>query len=101
MAMIFHLMTRLGRLTWRLIWEPPIPFLIKLILFIVFMLLLIPIWLLFFLLLPLVFLLLLVRSQRMLSKMAEDNESIPASYRVKDEEPAPEPKGYIENHHRD
>lgn len=101
MAMIFHLMARLGRLTWGLIWEPPIPFLIKLILFIVFMLLLIPIWLLLFLLLPLGFLILLVRSRRMLSKMAEDKESIPASYRVKDEEPAQEPKGYIENHHHD
>ncbi len=101
MAMIFHLMARLGRLTWGLIWEPPIPFLIKLILLIVCMLLLIPIWLLLFLLLPLGFLILLVRSRRMLSKMAEDKESIPASYRVKDEEPAQEPKGYIANHHRD
>ncbi len=101
MAMIVHRMARLGRATWRLIWEPPIPFLIKLILLIVFMLLLIPIWLLLFLLLPLAFLILLVRSRRMLSKMAEDKESIPVSYRVKDEEPAQEPQGYIANHHRD
>jgi hypothetical protein len=99
--MIFHFMARLGRLTWGLIWEQPIPFLIKSILFLVFMLLLIPIWLLLFLLLPLGFLLLLLRSRRMLRKMAEDTDSISASYRVKDEEPAQEPKGYIENPHRD
>ena len=93
-------MARLWRATWGLIWEPPIPFLIKSILLIVFMLLLIPIWLLLFLLLPLGFLLLILRSRRMLRKMAEDTDSIPASYWVKDEEPAQEPKGYIENPHR-
>jgi hypothetical protein len=101
MAMIFHLVARLGRLAWGLIWEQPIPFLIKSILFLIFMILLIPIWLLLFLLLPLAFLLLLLRSRRMLRKMAEDTDSISASYRVKDEEPAQEPKGYIENPHRD
>ncbi len=101
MAMIFHLVARFGRLTWGLIWERPIPFLIKSILFLVFMLLLIPIWLLLFLLLPLGFLILLLRSRRMLRKMAKDTDSIPASYRVKDEEPAQEPKGYIENPHHD
>jgi hypothetical protein len=101
MATIFHLMARLGRLTWGLIWEQPVPFVIKSILLIVFMLLLIPIWLLFFLLLPFGFLLLLLRSRRVLRKMAKHEDSIPASYRVKDEEPAQEPKGYIENPHRD
>ena len=101
MATIFHLMARLGRLTWALIWERPIPFVIKSTLFIVFMILLIPFWLLFFLLLPLGFLLLLIRSRRMLRKMAEDKDTISADYRVKDEKPAQEPKGYIESHHPD
>ena len=94
-------MARLGRLTWGLIWQQPIPFVIKSTLFVVFMLLLLPIWLLFILLLPFLFLLLLLRSRRMLKKMAEDKDYIPASYRVKDEEPTQGPKGYIENHHHD
>jgi hypothetical protein len=94
-------MARLGRLTWGLIWQQPIPFVIKSTLFMVFMLLLIPIWLLFLLLLPFWFLFFLLRSRHLLRKMAEDKDYIPASYRVKDEEPAQAPKGYIENHHPD